>query len=201
MSRRRGLAVGAAAAAVVMASLGGPAGAQVDLGCPPDLAIEARIDEAPTVFTGTVHALANKGRTATVDVIRVWKGAVLPKRVQVTGTIATQAKVVTALDRIYARDRTYLFLPTAGSAPRFIENRCSATRALEAGLSAQLAAKVPDGGSAPVGEGVPLPRAGLGKYVPLMVATPALLVLGGLLLTARRRTKRLRRRPAPTATG
>lgn len=173
-----------------------PAAAQTELGCPPDTGIDARIEAAPTVFTGTVKAVGNKGRTATVDVIRVWKGGTLPKRVQVSGTIATQAKVVTALDRLYARDATYLFLPTSGSSPRFIENRCSATRA----LTSDLAAKAPgDGGTAPVGEGVSLPRAGLGKFAPLMVAVPAFLLLALLQVGARRRSRR--GRPARSSTG
>ena len=167
-----------------------PAGAQAELGCTPDVGIQARIGAAPTVFTGTVRALGNKGRTATIDVIRVWKGGPLPRRVQVTGTIATQAKVVTALDRLYARNGTYLFIPTAGGSPRFAENRCSATRP----LTSELAALAPgDGGQPPVGEGVELPQAGLGKLVPLMVALPALLLLAVLLGAARRKTRRERR--------
>lgn len=179
--------------AVSLAAPTAPAGAQAELGCAPDASIETRIEQASTVFTGTVRALGNQGRTATVDVIRVWKGGTLPRRVQVTGTIATQSKVVTALDRLYAVDRTYLFLPTAGSPPRFAENRCSATRALTPELSARAPA---GGGTAPVGEGVPLPQDGLGKYVPMMVAVPAILVLAGLLLVARRKGTR-RRRPVP----
>ncbi len=194
----RRLVLATVAAGAVLGSLVAPAApaiAQVELGCGPDPGIDARIDEAPTVFTGTVRALGNNGRTATVDVIRVWKGGTLPKRVQVTGTIATQAKVVTALDRLYARDATYLFLPTAGSNPRFVENRCSATRQ----LTPELAAKEPGGGSAPVGEGVALPRAGLGKLVPLMIAVPAILVLAVLLLVARRKTRASRQATSPEA--
>lgn len=195
---RRPLAAlaGVAVLVGVLAWLAGPAGAQAELGCAPEADIGARIDQAPTAFTGIVRAVGNQGRTATVEVIRVWKGAVLPRRVQVTGTIATQAKVVTALDRLYARDSAYLFLPTAGTSPRFAENRCSATRTLDPRISAALAERVPEGGSAPVGKGVPLPTAGLGPFVPLMVAVPVLVVLGGLLLAARRTTRR-RRRPAP----
>jgi len=176
----------------------GPAQAQTDLGCAPDLGIDAGIDAAPTVFTGTVRALGNKGRQATVEVIRVWKGDPLPKRVEVQGTIATQDKVATALDRLYARERTYLFLPTAGSSPRFRENRCSSTRE----LTAELAAKGPaDGGAVPRGEGVPLPDKGLGRFLPLMLGVPAFVVLGTLLALARRRTARSGppRRPAPGA--
>jgi len=179
------------AAAGTIPKSGNP-GAQVELGCPPDPGIQARIDEAATVFTGTVAAVGNQGRTATVNVIRVWKGGTLPRRVQVTGTIATQSKVITALDRLYARDRTYLFLPTAGTNPRFIENRCSATRILDAGLSALEPAGT---GSEPLGAGVSLPRAGIGKFVPLIVAVPALAVVGGLLFAARRQTTRTRRPP------
>ena len=164
-----------------------PAAAQAELGCPPDVGIDLGIEQAPVAFTGTVRALGNKGRRATVDVIRVWKGGTLPKRVEVQGTIATQSKVVTALDRLYARDRTYLFVPTSGSAPRFRENRCSLTRQ----LTPELAAKAPpDGGAPPQGQGVPLPGAGLGRLVPLIIGVPALAVLAGLLLAARRKTGR-----------
>ena len=179
---------------IVVGSAAGPAGSQAELGCPPDGGIDVAIGQAPTVFTGTVRVLGNKGRRATIEVIRVWKGAPLPKRVEVQGTIATQSKVVTALDRLYARDRTYLFLPTSGASPRFRENRCSATRQ----LTAELAAKAPrDGGAAPQGQGVPLPGADLGRFAPLMVGAPALAVLGGLLVAARRRSKRSGQ-PAPT---
>jgi len=189
----------AAAASVlalgVLCGLPPPAAAQTELGCPPDAGIEERIREAGTVFVGTVEALGNQGRTATVEVIRVWKGGVLPRRVQVTGTIATQSKVVTALDRLYARDRTYLFLPSSGTSPRFTENRCSGTRA----LTSELAALAPSGGGTPpVGDGVPLPDAGVGRFVPLMVAIPAALVLAGLLVAARRQSLRARR---PAAAG
>jgi len=164
-----------------------PAAAQAELGCPPDVGIDLGIEQAPVAFTGTVRALGNKGRRATVDVIRVWKGGTLAKRVEVQGTIATQSKVVTALDRLYARDRTYLFVPTSGSAPRFRENRCSLTRQ----LTPELAAKAPpDGGAPPQGQGVPLPGAGLGRLVPLIIGVPALAVLAGLLLAARRKTGR-----------
>jgi len=184
----RQLRTAAATVALFAAVAGtGPAQAQTDLGCPPDLGIDARIAAAPTVFTGTVRALGNKGRQATVEVIRVWKGGPLPKRVEVQGTIATQDKVVTALDRLYARDRTYLFLPTAGGSPRFRENRCSTTRE----LTAELAAKAPsDGGAVPQGEGVPLPDEGLGRFLPLMIGVPTFVVLFTLLALARRRTTR-----------
>ena len=193
MARR--LRIAAAVTLLTMAGTG-PAQAQTDLGCPPDLGIDAGIAAAPTVFTGTVRALGNKGRQATVEVIRVWKGGNLPRRVEVQGTIATQDKVVTALDRLYARDRTYLFLPTAGVSPRFRENRCSTTRE----LTAELAAKSPaDGGAVPEGEGVPLSDKGLGRFLPLMIGVPTFVVLLTLLALARRRTARPVPSPGPPA--
>ncbi len=183
----RGLLAASAATALLVAAVGAaPAAAQAELGCAGDGGIDTAIEQAPTVFTGTVRVLGNKGRTATIDVIRVWKGGPLPKRVEVQGTVATQSKVVTALDRLYARDRTYLFVPTSGASPRFRENRCSATRQ----LTAELAAREPGGATPPQGEGVPLPGAGRGKFAPLVVGAVAFVVLAGLLAAARRRSKR-----------
>ncbi|MEO5678922.1 MAG: hypothetical protein ABIS47_04555 [Acidimicrobiales bacterium] len=183
----RALALGAALAVALTVVAAAPAAAQADLGCAPEVSIDERIEQAPTVFTGTVVAIGNKGRTATVEVIRVWKGETLPKRVEVQGTIATQAKVFTALDRLYARNRTYLFLPPSGISPRFRENRCSATQELTTVLAAR---GPPDGGRAPQGEGVAVPGGGLGKFAPLMVGVPAFLLLAGLLVGARRRSRR-----------
>ncbi len=181
---------------VVLGASGAPAGAQTELGCAPDIGIDAVIEQAPTVFTGTVRVLDGSGRRATVEIIRVWKGGPLPKRVEVQGTIATQNKVRTVLDRLYARDRTYLFLPTAGASPRFRENRCSATRE----LTTALAAKAPaDGGSAPLGPGVPLPHDDLARFAPLLIGVPAFVVLGGLLAAARLRGRRPRRPRRPAA--
>ena len=186
----RRLVAAAACAGLLAAGVIGarPAAAQAELGCAEDGGIDAAIAQAPAAFTGTVRVLGNKGRTATVDVIRAWKGGPLPKRVEVQGTVAMQSKVVTALDRLYARDRTYLFVPTSGASPRFRENRCSATRQ----LTAELAAKEPAGATPPQGEGVPLPGGGLGRVAPLMVGAVAFLVLAGLLLAARRASKRSR---------
>lgn len=183
---RRAAAAAVAAALFAAGATAGPAAGQTELGCPPDRGIDAAIEQAPTVFVGTVRALGNRGRTATVDVLRVWKGGPVPKRVEVHGTVATQSKVVTALDRLYARDRTYLFVPTSGGAPRYRENRCSATRQ----LTAELSAKAPDGGVPPQGEGVALPGAGYGKLAPLIVVAPAIAVLAALLVLARRKSKR-----------
>jgi hypothetical protein len=172
--------------AVVPAS---SADAQPAPGCPPPPPIEESVRTAPVVFVGTISSLRDEGREATVDVVRVWRGGPLPPKVQVRGTVATQSKVHTALDRIYAQGATYLFLPTAGTRPSFIENQCSSTSV----LSSELAALQPSGGgdlpsgisdSTATGGG-----AGYDRWLPLAIGGVAFVGLGTLLLMARRRAR------------
>jgi hypothetical protein len=159
-------------------------------GCPPDSGIDARLAQAPVVFTGLVEAVTDDGREAYVKVIRVWKGGPLPQRVQVRGTVATQSKVVTALDRLYAKERAYLFGPTTGQSPRFVENQCSLTTPLTAELSAKAP---PDGGAPPsANPGVDLPAAENGKFLPLLIGGVAAVLLVALFVLARRAQRRLR---------
>ena len=146
---------------------------------------------ASVVFTGVVEAVTDHGREAYVKVIGVWKGGPLPQRVQVRGTIATQSKVVTALDRLYAKDRAYLFGPTAGQSPRFVENQCSLTRPLTAELSAKAPA---DGGASPsANPGVDLPAAETrASSFRCVIGGVAAVVLVALFVLARRAQRRLR---------
>ena len=169
----------------------GPASAQVPIpGCPADPGIDARLAAAPVLFTGVVKAVEDRGREAYVDVIRVWKGGPLPKRIEIRGTIATQSKVVTALDRLYAKDRAYLFGPTSGESPHFKENQCSLTRPLTAELSAKAP---PDGGTLPsANPGVDLPAGDKGKFLPLVIGLVAAVALVALFVLARRAQRRLR---------
>jgi len=157
------------------------------LGCDASPPIEQRVADAPIVFVGTITTVADDGRLATVDVIRIWRGGPLPRQVEVRGTVATQSKVHTALDRIYAKGATYLFVPTAGATPRFIENQCSSTTPLTRELSALAP---PGGGVAPTGE-AELTTQGrdLSKVLPLAIGGVAFAVLGSLLLAARRKDK------------
>lgn len=175
--------------------------AEAVVGCPPEVPVADAVATASTVFTGTVRSLANDDRTAVVDVIRIWKGGPLPREVEVRGTIATQDKVATALDRTYAKGATYLFVPSAGQTPRFVENQCSATTT----LTRELAAMAPaGGGDPPTGPTSSVEKAAspsLARFAPLGVG---LVVAGGVgvaLLLARRRTRAAQQatRPAPPA--
>ena len=185
-----------AAAAVAVAALGvtAPASAQVLPGCADEGSIATRVAVAPVAFIGTVAALSDKGRVATVDVLKVWKGGPLPRRVEVRGTIATQSKVVTALDRLYASHRTYLFVPSAGVTPHFVENQCSATRAISSEVTALGPA---DGGQQPTSaSGVSLPGNGLAKLAPLAIGAAGFLLIGAFLTRQILRDRRRRAQPA-----
>lgn len=177
------LAAGAVALAVPLQT--GVARAQTVPGCTGgDTPLADRLAASPVVFTGVVRALSEEGRLATVDVLQVWKGGPLAKRVDVRGTIAEQASIHTALDRIYAKDRTYLWAPLKGTSPHFVENQCSPTRSLNAEVNAlapkDLTAPGPDAG-------VDLPGASRTRLLPLALGGAAFVAIGALLVRTTRR--------------
>jgi hypothetical protein len=186
---RRAMAVAGAVAALAVAR---PAAAVVIPGCAEAPPIAEVVATANVAFIGTVAAVTDEEREATVDVTRVWKGGPLPSRVHVRGNVATQAKVHTALDKTYAQGAQYLFLPTAGASPSFAETACSST----ALLSSELAALAPaGGGDPPVGGRAPgLQRDdddSATRYVPLAIGGAAFVGLAVLLGLARRRSRAL----------
>lgn len=179
----------AAAAFAVLATVPAPpAGAQEDFGCAPPPSMAEVVTTAPVVFTGTVEEVRDGGREATVSIIRIWRGAPLPPKVQVRGTVATQSKVQTAHDRSYAQGATYLFVPTSGTRPHFVEDSCSPTALLDGTLAAL---QPRDGGSLPSGASQ-LSRSPTDptKVLPLAIGAVAFVGLGSLLLRARRAGRR-----------
>jgi hypothetical protein len=179
----------AVASALVLVVATTPARAQGLPGCAAREPVSAVVAAAPIAFIGTVAALADEDREATVDVIRVWRGGPLPKVVHVRGNVATQAKVHTALDRTYAKGATYLFLPTAGRSPAFAETACSST----ATLTTELAALAPQGGGdPPVGAVASAPSTrSATRFLPVAIGGAFFVGLCGLLLAARRRSRQL----------
>lgn len=90
---------------------------------PPELAIG--FNDAEVVFVGEVIELANRGRTAIVEVVQVWKGPELPATVVVRGGPGDPG-VFSSVDRTFERD-TYVFFPVS-SAPPFEDNACTLTQ-------------------------------------------------------------------------
>jgi hypothetical protein len=83
---------------------------------------------ASSVFVGRVVALTDLDRTATMDVVEVWKGPNLPRQVIVHGGGLDTAEALDADDRTYKVGLTYLVVPD-NSAPPFFDSTCSATTA------------------------------------------------------------------------
>jgi hypothetical protein len=184
LGRRLALLLVTAGLALAVAA---PAHAETFPGCPEALPIRDAVAAAPIAFLGTVTDVKDEDRLATVEVIRIWRGAPLPPKVEVRGTVATQAKVHTALDRSYAKGATYLFLPTSGRKPHLVENQCSATTLLTGELAAL---QPPGGGELPSGVSDVSPtRTDYARLLPLAIGGVAFVGLGTALLLARRRTR------------
>lgn len=105
--------------------------------CGPTPPLDRAIEEAETVFVGTVTQLANGGRWATVEVEEIWKGEVAAEAEVRAGPADPPgpASVITSVDRTYELGVRYLFVPwRARSDEVFFDNRCSATQRYSEGL-------------------------------------------------------------------
>lgn len=135
-------------------------------------------------------AISNQGRTARVDVERVYRGGPVSARVEVKGTRAEAKGIQSVIDRSYSVGTEYVFAPLYGTNPRFEETACSATVARSAATD----------GVAPVGGGAAPVPGGVATSVhhapvALFAGLGAVFVLLLLLVVGQRR---LRRRLAAT---
>lgn len=115
----------AVAPMLVLAVLGGPAAASC--AAPPPL--PEAIDDARTVFVGTVTDTSNDDRWATVAVSDVWKGDVAGV-VEVRGGPADPPgpmEAASSVDRAFRDGATYLFVPSGGDGEVFHDDACSST--------------------------------------------------------------------------
>ena len=112
-----------AAAAMVLSALPGSSEAVL---CVEHVPLEQAVERNAVVFVGTVEAVRNVARFATVRINEQWKGPDLPDSVEVRGADVDDPNAFTSGDRSYAVGRRYLFLP-ANDAPPFLDGLCSAT--------------------------------------------------------------------------
>lgn len=104
--------------------------------CAEPIPIDRAVDEAQTVFIGTVTDLQYDGRVATFRVEDVWKGDVAgtavvsggPKLSELEAARAQGAGVATSVDRYYDRGERYLVVSYAKDGDALLDNDCSATQ-------------------------------------------------------------------------
>lgn len=135
---RRGVRLLPAAAFALVFVFAGPAHASCAEPNPTDRAI----DEAHTVFVGTVTDLQYDGLVATFRVEDVWKGDVAgtavvsggPTLSELEAAQAQGAGVATSVDRYYDRGQRYLVVSYARDGDALLDNDCSATQPLTSDL-------------------------------------------------------------------
>lgn len=120
-ARRRAISGLLAVAALLTMPIGAARAA-----CPAGQDLTAALSEATTVFVGEVLTVADHGRTATMHVVAIWKGADLPEQLELFGTADPTAPVHQD-DGRYTVGATYLVVPENTRQP-FLATKCSATR-------------------------------------------------------------------------
>ena len=93
--------------------------------------MDEAISDSAATFVGTVSALENDRRWATVDVLEAWKGGT---RVSAEVLVKAGPKdppgpsgVATSTDRRYRLNETYLFVVYGGQGSTFRDSNCSRT--------------------------------------------------------------------------
>jgi len=173
--------------AVRLASIAGLAVAAVLLAAAPAQASCVQPPLAsPHRFAGTVTAVSNAGRTATV---RTDNG----RTVTVVGSDADGPNAATSVDRAYQVGVRYEFHPINDTSP-YRDNACTATHAIGAGSA---------GTGEPAARGSDTASGGSSTSLWLGISAAAFLLIGTGLWLLRRRTSRSApgRREEPNPTG
>jgi hypothetical protein len=102
--------------------------------CAMPIPIEEAIRSAEVVITGTVTAVENDGRWATVEVHEIWKGPDLPATVIIRGGPGPGS--ASSIDRTFTAGARYLFVAGLDGQGGLSDNACSATIEMAAGDNA-----------------------------------------------------------------
>jgi hypothetical protein len=96
--------------------------------------VSAALQQADTVFVGTVSSTENRDRTATFLVSEIWRGPNVTPLVKVHGGPDDRA-VTTSVDRTYQEGTRYLVVARRVGGV-LVDTACSATQPWNAGLAA-----------------------------------------------------------------
>jgi hypothetical protein len=119
-SRRSALLLPVAAAFAILSA---PGAVLADCMMPPP--IEEAVRSSEVVFVGTVVAVQDQGRRATVEIDEIWRGPDLPVTTIILGG---QGEGFTSVDRTYEVGVKYVFFPYVDPDTRaLIDNLCSNT--------------------------------------------------------------------------
>lgn len=167
---------------LVLGALAFRPAAALGLSCIQPPPIPEAVAQADIAFVGTVTAVVNEGRWATVSVEEIWKGPDMPKVVEVHG--GGQAASESMADRSFTVGARYVFFPFVEEGI-LTDNICSSTAELTPEISYR-----PAEVRAPLsGEPEPMdPVAVVGDLaLPIGgVALLAIVIIGGAMLVSRR---------------
>jgi hypothetical protein len=183
-----------ATAALLVALIAAVVGAPLPVraSCMMPLPLPQALAEADLVFVGTVSAVANHDRRATVLVEEIWKGPALVPVVDVRGG-GDDESMFTSADRTYTQGVRYLFVLSTDGGP-LMDSACSSTQEwspdLQAHRPSQVVTTQPDAPTDPAsGSSVPLAALALG-----LTGVAGVALLGGAALLARRQRAGVRER-------
>jgi len=154
---------------------------------PPPL--QAEVESAEILFTGTVVEASNDGRWATVAVDEVWRGPDQAVRVVIRG--GPEPGTATSVDRSFELGVRYLFFPYVEPGTGLADNSCTSTQP----WVEELEKLRPDDARQPIDSTGPTDSGGptggaleLGWLMPLVVAAVVFASLLGVGLLVRGRS-------------
>jgi hypothetical protein len=178
-----GLLARAAASAALLAPFLLGFAAPTLASCVQPVPIEEAIKSADSVFVGTVTALSNNDRWASVAVEEVWSGPDLAPIVEVRG--GAEGNAASSVDRAYTAKTSYLFVVLISDG-MLSDNACSSTTEFTADLaSLRPATAHPPIAPAPDPDAAPFDPASL--LVPAALIVAAGVLVFGVALVIRRR--------------
>lgn len=168
-------------AAIFALSLTAPGAVLADCMAPPP--IEEAVAQNEIVFIGTVVAVGDQGRRATVEIEEVWRGPDLPVTTMVLGGIGDG---FTSVDRTYEVGMRYVFFPALDpETGALADNLCTNTTPWQDDYEKIRPADVRSPTGEPTGEGAAFDVASLVPIGALVLVVAGVLLVAGLVARGR----------------